>query len=97
MASQVWNMASQVRNVRSQTWNMCSHIWNLFLVLLEFNLAKKITARFFSSPDFKIATNYNTDGMGNCLQQPGQLPYGDLKATLRKLSVIYRPERSLFF
>ena len=82
MASQVWNMASQVRNIasqvrnmapqvrnmRSQTWNMCSHIWNLFLVLLEFNLAKKITARFFSSPDFKIATNYNTDGMGNCLR-----------------------------
>ena len=24
-------------------------------------------------PDFKIATNYNTDGIGNCLQQPGQL------------------------
>jgi len=27
-----------------------------------------------TSPDsFKICTNANTDGMGNCLQQPGQL------------------------
>jgi len=29
--------------------------------------------------------------------QPGQPSYGDLKATLRRLSVIYGPERSFFF
>jgi hypothetical protein len=40
----------------------------------------------------------NTDGaIGNCLQQPGQPPYGDLKATLRRLSVIYGPDALFSF
>jgi len=31
---------------------------------------------------FKICTNANTDGMGNCLQQPGQL-LNQLKKSMR--------------
>jgi len=39
----------------------------------------------------------NTDGLINCLPQPGQTSYGDLKATLRSLSANYGYERSFSF
>jgi len=36
----------------------------------------------------KLLQTPNSVGLINCLLQPGQPSYGDLKATLRRLSVI---------